>query len=291
MGGPFVQDHADIHISLGLDSLVSFDGDQWVVDRQHFNRPVSSIACIRLTTADLVGEIDDFFEKYVGNNSCAVWFDYTSPGERLSQLHESQSVIRMLSHGDVFKITMNAHIASLGKAPSGSVDDISRYRYRQLEEQLAEFFPSLKGEETMDGQRMAVLLGHSFSIAADSAASPGCVFYPLSAFRYADGQQMVTFCGVVLDRHKVQTYLEQSGLAEWEFKAKSFSDVSQIDVPSLSLREKIEIDRRVFDKSVMEIAEETLIALGPTRVQTEERITMYKRYYRFYPKMARIFAV
>lgn len=287
MGGPYVQDQADVHTALGWKHLISFDSEEWVIKRQEFNRPVSCIKCLNVSTDEIINDLTNFWTTNIDDRNCVIWFDYTESRRRGAQLREARAVMPKLKHGDILKITLNARLSTLGLPKDGT--PLDEYRLQVLRNQLAEYFPATTEATEMNETDLPSVLGRAFAIACDEGVTSGFEFLPLTAFRYSDTDQMATFCGVVLDSVKKERYIEK--IRQFAFRATSFEDVTEIDVPSLSLREKIEIDRLIFSMDPDGLRNKINLSLAETDVETNDLVSQYKTFYRFYPKFARISAV
>jgi hypothetical protein len=289
MGGAYLQDHADVHSLLGYDRLVSFDQADWVVRRQLFNRPVNCIHCLRMSSDDIADNPDPFFLKYVGKNNCAIWLDFTNTA-RGDQLNQIRAMTPFLKHGDILKITMNAQIQSLytGTAED-TIGTIQRKRLDSLKEQLDAFFPATSTPDDMTEAGIASILGAAFFFACAAGVQRSYLPVPLTSFRYADGQQMATFCVAVIQRGLKTEYLDR--LRQFKLRTLDLTDVKEIAVPALSLREKVEIDRILFNRSSPNIRKKLKLSLAASDPETNSAITQYKAYYRYYPKFAQISAV
>jgi hypothetical protein len=113
MGGGYLEDFRVMHQSLGIYRMLSFDMDDWVVDRQMFNRPYGFVQCSVASSDEIIGRFDDIREDLVGSSgNLIVWLDYTMPRKRHSQLRELEQLASLLTHGDVFRITLNANRSS-----------------------------------------------------------------------------------------------------------------------------------------------------------------------------------
>jgi hypothetical protein len=289
MGGPYLQDHADVHASLGWVDLISFDSSEWVVQRQAFNRPVECIQCLKMSSDEIADNPDVFFERYVGDKNCVIWLDYTG-GDRGNQLSQVRALVPNLKHGDVIKITMNARIQNIyaGKT-TDTIAEIEQKRLDILKNQLGTFFPATASTKAMTANGLPPILGTAFFLACSAGVQSNLKPVPLTAFHYADGEPMATFCVAMVDRSKLKEYTKR--LERFALRAKSLSAVAAIEVPTLSLREKVEIDRLLFTRSGSRIRSKLKLSLAEKAADTNSLVNQYKKYYRYYPKFARITAV
>ncbi len=285
MGGDFVEDHAEIHAAIGLMDLISFDSEAWVVKRQEFNRPVSCIKCLHLSSEDMIGNIEGFFSDHIGDKPCIFWLDYTDPNQRGRPLQEVSTLCSKLRHGDVLKVTLNASLQNFGSPPKGT--STQEHYLSSLAAELDPYFPVNAEARDMLPPRTSGILGAALDLACqEGLESQGLRFLPLAAFHYADGQRMATFTGAIVDPALETEYT--ASLANWPFFPKTLRDVRAIDVPLLSQREKVEIDRLLHECDAEKICSELGLSLKETLAQTVEALDQYKDFYRFYPRFARI---
>ncbi|POZ52996.1 O-methyltransferase [Methylovulum psychrotolerans] len=71
MGGKFLEDIKQIHSALNIKKLVSIERDKITFERQQFNRPLSLIDCLNMTSGDLVNQIGTLLDSK-GANNCIV---------------------------------------------------------------------------------------------------------------------------------------------------------------------------------------------------------------------------
>ena len=103
----------------------------------------------------------------------------------------------------------------------------------------------------------------------------------LSAFSYADGHQMVTVTVILLPQGTSAEFLAGTDLVDWPFRSKSSSDVMEICVPSLSVRERIELDRKI-NVATNKLPDDLKAFAEKLHLES------YKRYCRFYPHFAKV---
>jgi len=73
-----------------------------------------------------------------------------------------------------------------------------------------------------------------------------------------------------------------TGVLDWEFLSRDWTDIVQISVPDLSMREKIAIDR-YLSKSPAQIIRLVKFAPASELDDAKEALESYKRLHRFYP--------
>ncbi|EFE6717013.1 hypothetical protein CEH48_005310, partial [Escherichia coli] len=107
-------------------------------------------------------------------------------------------------------------------------------------------------------------------------------YYPLSLNQYNDGSHtMLTISGFFSSE---QEYIELSkacDLSNWQFYSTNWEDVQEIAIPTLTIKEKINLDSKLPDKEAYQAAAEEF------SLNENERDNYYK-YYRLYPNFQRI---
>lgn len=216
MGAYSLEDHKLIHRHLGIRRLIAFDYDVKIVQRQQFNRPIEDCKCVKLSSGDAVSDFDGLLARagFEDAEGAIVWLDYTSPNQIGAQLREFQTLLDAVAPGDVIRVTVNAHPATLGEARNsdGSPkprEQLNSERLATLKERVGDYLPASISEDDVSTERLPVAISAAFATAAAKAFPPrqSRVFQPLSIVRYTDGQQMLSITGAVLLRSDVERML------------------------------------------------------------------------------------
>ncbi len=59
MGGGYLEDFRVMHQSLGIQRMLTFDMDEWVVQRQMVNKPYGFVECEVASSGEIVDRFDD----------------------------------------------------------------------------------------------------------------------------------------------------------------------------------------------------------------------------------------
>lgn len=280
MGAKFLHDHHSVYRKIGIDSLVSFDRDSDDIKRQLFNRPIDKMKCIELDSADLPGQLDELR----GKKNAIVWLDFTKPNERRVQLQQSEETIRRLEPGDVLRVTFNADYRSFGK-----FNDIEKTRYASLQEmagaklseQIPEYLPAKL--RTLKQSEVPSVLADALGMAAERTLKhrQDIRVVPILSTTYADNARMATAACVI--RPANEKILPEC-LKGWKFRSKKWSDVLDINVPDLSMREKQHIDRRINSSPARILSS---LPFKPHDIEAAEELKQaignYKLFHRYYP--------
>src|SRR5207245_1158245 len=122
-----------------------------------------------------------------------VWLDYTS-ADRRAQFQEAVQTLIRLRHGDIFRITLNASLQTVGGSDwrgSGAAGP-AEYRAERLREQIPEFLPT-DVTAILDNDLPSVL-ARCLELATETAQAlkPNLRFKPVLITSYRDGTRMLT---------------------------------------------------------------------------------------------------
>ncbi len=291
MGAYPLEDHKLVHRILGITKLVAFDMDKAIVARQTFNKPLSSCQCLEKTSAEVVDSLDKLLSDCGFGNpeGVIVWLDYTDPKKLGEQIREFEALLDRLSVGDVVRVTVNVHPNELSQQISETPvpSEVRRTKqFEALKRRIKEYLPSWTTADHMTVDHLPLVISESFAAAAAKAlpAKSENAFRPLSLVRYADGVQMLSICGVVAKRTDEGEMLQRLDLQSWPFASDNWSNIHQLVVPNLTVRERLYLEREIVTKSVEDIVK----GLGfesAGGVPIINFIENYKNYYRFYPTL------
>lgn len=283
MGGRHLVDHCAIYNRLGIDAQYSFDIDHNVVKRQLFNRPTGKTVCARLNSAELPSRIDEIFRKFPSKKNLIVWLDYTNTYRR-AQLQEAVQTLVRLKHGDVFRITLNAHLNSLGDGDSwrekGAASP-AEYRATKLREQINEFMPT--SITTIGETEFPVVLARCVELAVNAAESlqPNLEIRPSLITSYSDGQRMLTVTCSISEADSQDSFPPPS-FRRWRYRCRDWNDIRSISAPVLSTREQERLDVRLH-YGVSKMLAGLKFLPGSNRQASLEALRSYREFHRFYP--------
>lgn len=301
MGGGYLEDFRVLHQAYGIQKMLSFDLDDWMIKRQKVNRPYGFIECRCASSTQIVRDFIAIRDSLVGaDGKVIVWLDYTEADKRYDQLDDLENLMKKLIPGDVFRITMNAHRPNFGtvdrynlakKADETDAEDLDEWWNLQLVDQLNEYMPTeRKGAEFIDSQyKFAVTLGHAIKIAAQNGLRPrpSLVIEPLLSVVYADKQQMITMTGIVLERARRDEFHRLVGWNEWKYlPGEEWDNFTQLSVPHLSVRERHQVHDLMKSVGTPEYVSQLDFRLDGTEEVHASMIEQYVAHYRRYPTFA-----
>lgn len=293
MGAYPLEDHKLVHRMLGISRLIGFDNDENVVARQRFNRPIDTFRCFKRESGQLVDQLDQILNEAecADAEGLIVWLDYTSPSQLGLQVREFETLLDKLKAGDIARITVNAHLSALGdaKGPDGKqiiADQLRQNRFDKLKARIGDYLPSDAKPSDMTPERLPLLISQAFGKAAGKAlpVSGANTFAPLSVVRYSDGQQMLSMTGMVISRTDKAELRARLDLASWPFASNDWRTVHSLEVPDLTLRERLFLERAVATSNYEEVAQRLGFILGDN-VDLGTFLQNYKDFYRFYPTL------
>lgn len=285
-GGPFLEDFKQVHNLLKVNKMISIEGNDNVHKRQQFNKPLS---CINLgDTPEMSG---DFINRYNFDDKTIIWLDYAMPSQLNTQLNELVSLITKLKPKDIFKITLNANPESLGKNPNEL--DPRPFRYQKVNDILTEnFLPMNTTEEDVGFKKYPTLLVNAMKRAIEHGlrGRNDIRVHPLTSFVYKDGQQMVTLTAIVLENSDEEEakFIDSSRIRNWPFYAGEWRKPKNINVPTMSLKERIHIESLLPEASVDNIHEELGFYIGSNSSGANIDLSNFIEYYKVVPWYSKV---
>ncbi len=280
--------------SIAISELKNLSPSTWTsklwrakpsTDRQ--TRVGASIAGPEISISGLEKILQDC--NFAGPDGLVVWLDYTDPSKIGQQVREFESLLGGLKIGDVVRVTVNAHpqLFGEGKDSGGKsipVEELRAIRFQKLRERLNDYLPSWADEQHVNPEDLPRVLAGSLANAALKAfpVSSASVFLPLSVVRYADGQQMLSITGTVAPRGQEAEIWATLDMADWPFASENWDPVHRLIVPTLTVRERLFLERAIIDKE----AEALITELGfedAGGIPMPDFLESYKQYFRFYP--------
>jgi hypothetical protein len=291
MGAYPLEDHRLAHRLLGITNLLAFDREESVVARQKFNKPVGTCHCLCKTSGEIVDDLDGILKSCGIENPerIVIWLDYTDPKEIGVQIREFQALLDKLKEGDFVRVTVNANPKNLEEIPASGavlVTKTMRNQFEQLKSQIGDYLPSGASASDMTPERFPLLLAQAFGASALKAmpVTGSYAFLPLSLVRYADTTQMLSISGTVVHKREASRVRHRLEMESWPFASMHWGDVKKLVVPTLTLREKLYLERGVTEKNEKEIIDDLGFSTAG-EIDMESFIESYKNYYRFYPIM------
>ncbi|VEI16103.1 Uncharacterised protein [Serratia plymuthica] len=285
-GGPFLEDFKQLHNALKVNKMISLEVDKNVHLRQKFNKPLS---CIDLGDEPLPS--GEFINKYNFDEKTLIWLDYAIPSELNTQLNELSALITKLKHKDVFKITLNATPETLGRDPLER--DPKPFRLKNIIDILTdEYCPINPTESDVTFKKYPEFLFKAIHRAINSGlrGRRDIRIQPLTTFVYKDGQQMITFTGIALENRdeEQQRFIQETRIENWSFYNGTWDSPKNINVPVMSLKERIEVEALLPEASARDISEKLGYYIGKNSSEADINLCNFIEYYKVIPWYSKV---
>ncbi|MCS6177750.1 O-methyltransferase [Shewanella baltica] len=275
-GGPFLEDFKAIHRELNITSMVSIEVDADTLKRQAFNRPISCIELVEEPMTSSTYIATDHFEK-----ETILWLDYVN-FDYNAQLNDVRNAIAKMSDFDILKVTLNANIANI----KGDPDNLQKSRLNAFVGKISSaFLPTEKLiPDNFTAQNFPSVLVKTVVNALNQGVlhKPNAKVNILSSFIYADGQKMLTLACML-----TPSDFDTSALLEWEFSFKD-EEILNISLPSLSTRERIEIERMLPQSGLDEIKSHLGYNIARQNIENDLLLSNFIKYYSRFPWFGKV---
>jgi hypothetical protein len=165
------------------------------------------------------------------------------------------------------------------------MEELHSRRFEKLSTLLGEYMLSDSGSENMSRSGLPLVIARAFRLAAQKASLKAArTFHPLSLLRYADGQQMLSITGVILPRSDLESFVDATQIERWEFYSRTWDDIEHVEVPYLTLRERMSLDQLLPKSEPDEILQRISVPVAEDETEALNILRAYKRFYRFYPQ-------
>jgi hypothetical protein len=236
MGGPQMEDFRLLHERFHDLPMLSIEEDLHVFRRQQFNQPHTRMRLRNETVGTYLAGFAPSRRRTIA------WLDYTEAGKRPEQVAEFQELLRKAASLSVVKLTMNAHASTLGGTPGPG---LQAARLGKLRSDFGRFLGTDIDEGAVRTATFPTTLLAILELACGEALAnrPTWRFEPLLSLVYSDGHTMLSVTGIVGERPAIEKVLNASKIRKWHFSATSWHPPKDINVPDLTLKERIIIDQ------------------------------------------------
>jgi hypothetical protein len=197
---------------------------------------------------------------------------------------------------DVVKLTLNANAASYVPLNSSEKkpEVTHKARLNKLKEMLGvtDLFPlgSINSTSMMTAGKFPHALNLVIKYAAELAMEgrKDLRFQPLTSFTYSDGQTMLTVTGLLIENDLVDCFHSKTGIDRWSLSNTHWDVPKVIDIPNLTLRERLYIDSLLPQFSAEEIQKKLDFLFDKKEGKSVKMIDNYSNFYRQSPHFSRI---
>ncbi|MEO1391833.1 MAG: O-methyltransferase [Cyanobacteria bacterium J06634_5] len=296
-GGHSLEDFKYVHAQFGIKNMISIEQDEMVHSRQLFNKPHSCIDCQLISSGDFITRFPQG-KGFSSIEESIVWLDYVSPSDLKAQVVEFRTMLSKLQVLDILKITLNAEPASylsvsdMPEAVKGNVGAQNDERMSVIKEMLSELFPTVTiNRDMMTYKRFPTALCKVLEMAAELAmeSRSELCFKPLTTFSYADGQQMLTVTGILLEKDQVTAFLDKTGIGQWTLHNSTWENPRRIDIPNFTVRERLRLDALLPEAEAEDIEKELGFKFDSKDAYSLRMLRNYALFYRQSPYFSKVF--
>lgn len=281
MGGPFLEDYRALHARLGIRDMICVEMDENTHLRQKFNAPVGGIKFE-------LSKIEHYLEAAALDEKPSItWLDYTEADGLREQVETFLNLVPSVASRSIVKLTLNANATSLDVSKGLSGDELFDARMLKLRESLGGLLAAdaQAGELTYRGYGLLLIRSLAFALEKELDGT-GVRFIGVGSYRYSDGQPMVTVTGVSVDESDVGAFMSETQLARWPFFRQNWADVETIDLPVLSAKERLELQRAMNTGEDPELDFE--LPVGRILRKPKAMLDAFANYYRMTPSFAKV---
>jgi hypothetical protein len=275
MGSMWYIDFRLVHQALGITAMTSMELPE-LSERAAFNLPFACIDVLAGESRVLLPELS------LGSGRYLIWLDHEG-GLQQGVLEDAVIVAEQVGTDSVFLMTLNADRRFLDDGGRGQVHS---QRLDRLREIVGAAIPadvpperlSHRGFSSLVAEIALNMIGHAVARSGRPEA-----FIPLFNLAYRDAAPMVTVGGVFASA-RTQDLVRESSILDLDYVATG-TRTFEIDVPHLTPREKLAIDRLLpCETELLEDEVRRSLAFSPSQAE----LSSYQRYYLQYPLFAEL---
>lgn len=277
-GSYLFDDFKLLHDTLNISNMVSLENDEIEFQRAEYNSPYGCISIKNIGSTQYISDLsieDDEHNIF--------WLDFVSPGELGTQLSDYSTLLNILNPEDIVRITLNANPDSLGRY--NCPDQLQELRLKELRKRVSDSYiwPAISPKDVTTKKYPVTLLRilkeATMASLTETQYSPNFML-PLFSSVYADGQQMVTFTGIILDSHEKESRIREA-LKSYPHNTFSWNNPSRIEIPALTVREITELNKLLPNSDIrQQLIKEFPFIFTEKNIQA---VDSYISYYKYYP--------
>jgi hypothetical protein len=269
LGGPTLEDFRLIYEFYPEIRMVCVEQNQEIYKRQRFHLPCR-FHRLKLEHTSL----KSFLAQYEAKDQKSIfWLDYTNL--EIGHFDDFMGLLGKVGANSIVKITLSCDPRDYRKP-----EQIEDFRKR-----FENFLPNASDPPPSQMDKLALLMQEMVQIASQNAlpSAMPLMFLPLSSFYYSDGAGIFTLTGVVCQRDEEKVL--RKAFKNWHFANLNWKEPRQINVPSLSTKERLHLQRylpcsrnagRTLRRALGYMTDENL-------KETENRLQQYADFHRYSP--------
>ena len=271
-GGPFLEDCRLINNRYPEINIVSIEKNEQTFKRQQFHQFSKNL---ELRCEDFTNFLANFPSTSTGRE--IFWLDYTDL--KFGHFDDFMSILGKVSEKSIVKITI--------RAEPGEKIEI----WEEFQQKYDKILPA--SAKKTDIERLlpfTKLLQGMIHIASQQAlpASGESIFQLLDSSHYSDQTHMLSITGIVCNKSEVSEI--KQWFKSWHFVNLKWDDPRKIDVPILSTKERLYLEKYLPTKA--KTGHSLSRALGYRIDDTESKhiakLKQYEEFYQYYPYFARV---
>ena len=276
-GGPFLEDCRVVHDRCPEIQIVSIEKNVETFKRQKFHRFSKKLKLINKDFAS-------FLAHFSSNRGEIFWLDYTDL--KFRNFDEFMSILGKVSENSIVKITIQAEPPAKALPP-----EECEKKWEDFQEKYGQILPaSIQQTDIERPLPFIELLQKMLKIAAQQALPPSgeSVFQLLNSSHYSDQTQMLSITGIVCNKNEVSEI--QRWFKDWAFLNLTWEEVHKIDVPILSIKERLHIEKYLptTQKTGRSLSRALGYRVDNTKDKHIEKLKQYEEFYQYYPYFARV---
>ncbi len=288
-GGPFLEDCRLLCEHIPEIRLVSIEEDHEIYKRQQFHKFNRKLKLIEKDFQSFIAEQD------LSKGRQIFWLDYTD--FKFSIFAEFKEALQRISDYGIVRITINANkIASFKGRADAEKKPWELKRQNKIIDKFNIEYSEVLPHRIDDrecfylGEKSLNLLCTMIRIAAEQARPKisGTIFQVLNISYYRDGATMLSVTGIVCPVDSINDICKHFKL--WPFKNFTWAPAHKIDMPILSTKERLYLERHLPVKN--NDGNKLLKVLGyncdDNRDISLDKFRQYAYFHKYYPQFARI---
>jgi hypothetical protein len=279
-GGPQMEDFRLLHEKFPKMPMYCIEKSDNVIPRQKFNCPHTQVNF--LPEAKKSG---DWISEWTPEKPVILWFDYAIKAERKEQFNEFQTLLSCAPNKSLLRVTMNADL------PLGPGKPADR-QMQSLREVFGKIVPPDVTVDQMAALEFPIVISKMFELAAESVLQPAGqrVFQPLLITSYSDTSRMLVVTGLLAPKVECAAVISDSGLDQWAYYAKSWADLRLINMPELTIKERIHINQLLPRDAgnAQQIQNALGFQVDELPALSLDKIRNYAEFYRHFPQFGRV---
>lgn len=268
-GGPYLEEFRLLYEFCPGMKMVSIEEDEETVKRQKFHLPCGTVHLENL-------DFNSFLITYQPKKERGVfWLDYTNL--EYSNFTEFGALLAKLPENSMVKLSVKCQPKDYYESPQSFKDR----------------FGSLMPDQTISIPRLmpefATLLQDMAQITAQRAlpGSSGFRFQPVSSFFYSDTVGMFTVTGIICKRGDRGREVRKA-YEDWEFANLNWARPRQINVPTLSTKERLFLQSHLPSKKAKDFGKLLGYSVANGTESNAKLMKQYAIFHRYFPHFMKV---